>query len=45
MSSLIRLDMEFSVVIELKLAIVDTGYFVGLTPAENSQTQFGKVHR
>ena len=30
--------MEFSLVIELKLAVVDTGYFVGLTPAENSQT-------
>ena len=25
--------MEFSLVIELKLAIVDTGYFVRLTPA------------
>ena len=34
--------MEFSLVIELKLAVVDTGYFVGLTPAENSQTQIGK---
>ena len=37
--------MKFSLVIELKLAVVDTGYFVGLTPAENSQTQFGKVLR
>jgi hypothetical protein len=27
--------MEFSLVIELKLAIVDTSYFIGLTPAEN----------
>ena len=34
--------MEFSLVIELKL-VVDTGYFVGLTPVENSQIQFGKV--
>ena len=39
MPSLIKLDMEFSLVIELKLAIVNTGYFVGLTPAENSQIQ------
>ena len=39
MSSLIKLDMEFSLVVELKLAIVNTGYFVGLTPAENSQIQ------
>ena len=45
MPSLIKLDMEFSLVIELKLAIVDTGYFVGLTPVENSQTQIGKVPR
>ena len=39
MPSLIKLDMEFSLVIELKPAVVDTGYFVGLTPAENSQIQ------
>ena len=39
MSSLIKLDMEFSLVVELKLAVVDTGYFVGLIPAENSQIQ------
>ena len=39
MPSLIKLDMEFSLVIELKVAYVDTGYFVGLTPAENSQIQ------
>ena len=45
MPSLIKLDMEFSMVIELKLAVVDTGYFVGLTPAENSQTKIGKVLR
>ena len=31
--------MEFSLVIELKLIVVDTSYFVGLTPAENNQTQ------
>ena len=37
--------MEFSLVIELKLAIVDTGYFIGLTPVENSQTQIGEVLR
>ena len=36
MPSLIKLDMEFSLVIELKLVVVDTGYFVGLTPIENS---------
>ena len=45
MPSLIKLDMEFSMVIELKLAVVDTGYFVGLTPVENSQTQIGEVLR
>ena len=45
MPSLIKLDMEFSLVIELKLAVVDTSYFVGLAPAQNSQTQFGKVQR
>ena len=37
--------MEYSLVIELKLAVVDTGYFVGLTPTENSQTQIGEVLR
>ena len=41
MPSLIKLDMEFSLVIELKLAIVDTSYFVRLTPTENSQIQSG----
>ena len=45
MPSLIKLDMEFSLVIELKLAVVYTGYFVGLTPIENSQTKIGKVLR
>jgi hypothetical protein len=25
--------MKFSLVIELKIAFIDTGYFVGLTPA------------
>ena len=45
MLSLIKLDMEFSLVIELKLVVVDTGYFVGLTPVENSQTQIGEVLR
>jgi hypothetical protein len=30
--------MESSLAIELKIACVDTGYFVGLIPAENSQT-------
>ena len=42
MSSLIKLDMVSSLVIELKNALVDTGYFVGLTPVENSQFNLGK---
>jgi hypothetical protein len=33
--------MESSFVIELKIASVDNGYFVRLTPVENSQIQFG----
>ena len=33
--------MEFSLVIELKLVVVDIGYFVGLTPVGNSQIQCG----
>jgi hypothetical protein len=33
--------MESSSFIELEIASVDTGYFVGLTPTENSQIQFG----
>ena len=37
--------MEFSLVIELKLVVVDTGYFVGLTPIENSQTKIGEALR
>ena len=37
--------MEFSLVIKLKLAVVDTSYFVGLTPVENSQTKIGEVLR
>ena len=45
MPSLIKLDMKFSLVIELKLAIVDTGYFVGLISVENSQTKIGEVLR
>ena len=45
MHSLIKLDMEFSLVIELKLVVVDIGYFVGLTPIENSQTKIGGVLR
>ena len=34
--------MEFRLVIELKIALVDTRYFVGLTPTENSQFNLGK---
>ena len=34
--------MESSLVIELKIACVDTGYFVELTPAGNSQFNLGK---
>ena len=34
--------MEFSLVIELKIACVDTGYFVGLTPIGNSHINIGK---
>ena len=45
MPSLIKLDMEFSLVIELKLVVVDTRYFVRLTPIENSQTKIGEVLR
>jgi hypothetical protein len=41
MSSSIKLDIEFSLVVELKVAIVDTGYFIKLTPAGNFQTQSG----
>ena len=45
MPSLIKLDMKFSLVIELKLAVVDIGYFVVLTPIENSQTKIREVLR
>jgi hypothetical protein len=34
--------MESSLVIELKIACVDIGYFIGLTPAGNSQFNLGK---
>jgi len=34
--------MESSLVIELKIALADTGYFVGLTPARNSQFNLDK---
>jgi hypothetical protein len=37
--------MESSLVVELKTACVDAGHFVGLTHAENSQYQLGKVLR
>ena len=42
MAFLIKLDMESSLVIELKIALANTGYFVGLTPIENSQFNLGK---
>ena len=42
MPSLIKLDMESSLVIELKITCVDTRYFVRLTPAGNSQFNLGK---
>jgi hypothetical protein len=34
--------MEPSLVIELKVSCVDTGYFVGLTHTGNSQFNLGK---
>ena len=34
--------MESSLVIELKIALADTGYFVGLTSAGNSQFNLGR---
>ena len=37
--------MESSLVIELKIACVDTSYFVGITPVENSHIQFREVPR
>ena len=42
MPSLIKSDMESSLVIELKIALADTRYFVGLTVAGNSQFNLGK---
>ena len=42
MPSLIKLDMESSLVIELKIALVDIGYFARLAPAGNSQFNLGK---
>ena len=42
MPSLIKLDMESSLVIELKIALAKTGYFIGLTPTGNSQFNLGK---
>jgi hypothetical protein len=35
MSSSIKLDIEFSLVVELKLVVVDTRYFFRLTLAGN----------
>ena len=34
--------MESSLVIELEIALAETGYFIGLTPAGNSQFNLGK---
>ena len=34
--------MEFSLVIELKIACVDTGYFLGLTHVETLKFNLGK---
>ena len=42
MPSLIKLGMESSLVIEIKIALADIGYFVGLTPVENSQFNLDK---
>jgi hypothetical protein len=42
MPFLIKLDMESSLVIELKIALADTGYFVGLNPVRNSQINLDK---
>jgi len=35
--------MESTLVIELKIALVDTGYFVRLSPVANSQFDLGKT--
>ena len=42
MSYLIRPDMESSLVIELKITLVDIGYFIRLTSTGNSQFNLGK---
>jgi hypothetical protein len=42
MPFLFKLDMKSSLVIELKIALVATGYFVRLTPTGNSQFNLGK---
>jgi hypothetical protein len=42
MPFLIKLDMESSLVIELKIIVADIGYFIGLTPTGNSQINLGK---
>jgi hypothetical protein len=42
MPFLIKLDMESCLFIELKLTIVDTGYFARRTPAGNSQFNLDK---
>ena len=42
MPSFIKLDIESSLVIKLKIALVETRYFVGLTPVGNSQFNLGK---
>jgi hypothetical protein len=43
MSSSIKLDKEFSLVVELKLVVVDTRYFIRLTSVGNFQTQSRQV--
>ena len=45
MPSLIKLDMESSLFIELKIALADIGCFIGLTPAGKLSNQFGVVTR
>ena len=42
MPSLIKLDMESSLVIELKIVLVNIGYFARLSPTGNSQFNLGK---
>jgi hypothetical protein len=43
MSSSIKLDKEFSLVVELKFVVVDTRYFIRLTSVGNFQTQSRQV--